>query len=339
MYNVTDVTGLVHPANEGVGRFYRQMNIPRAEIEQAIVNTVSYVDAFDYPLTSSEIHRYLIQLPLKGDKVNDILERSELVPHRLVRSGEYYMLPGRENVIQIRQERLAVSERLWPEAIRYGQLISRMPFVRMAAITGSLAVNNVGSNEDIDFLIVAADDHLWICRAFVILIVRLAAQKGLELCPNYFLSERALHISTHNLYTAHEVAQMVPLFGMPVYYALRRLNPWVCFYLPNARGAPSLTERIQRKFRRTPPSIARRMVETAFGNRLGRGLDQWEMSRKVRKFRQTYPGWQEAEFSADCCKGHFNRHQQRAIQAYERLVNDRDEVELPAEKSALRATI
>ena len=96
------------------------MNVSRAEIEQAIVNTVSYVDAFDYPLTLAEIHRYLINLPLSPTAVYEALNRRTLVPHRLRRLGSYYMLPGRDDIVTTRRQRQTSAERLWPEAMAYG---------------------------------------------------------------------------------------------------------------------------------------------------------------------------------------------------------------------------
>jgi hypothetical protein len=303
------------------------MNASRAEIEQAIVNTVSYVDAFDYPLTPAEIHRYLVGLPLPASDVIEHLNSSALVPYRLSRRDEFYMLPGREIVSQVRQDRRVVAERLWPEAVRYGLLMARMPFVRMVAVTGSLAVNNVGTEEDVDYFVVTADDHLWVCRAFVILIVRAAARRDLELCPNYFLAESALHLTEQNLYTAHEMAQMIPLFGSPVYNRLRRLNSWLYRYLPNALGAPVLPVHVQSAMRQTGNLSSRKLLEAIIDTKPGRWLDRWEMARKVRKFRQVYHPWKEAEFSASRCKGHFNLHQQRAIQAYERLISAPSPVE------------
>lgn len=314
------------------------MNASRAEIEQAIVNTVSYVDAFDYPLTPAEIHRYLVGLSLSASEVIQSLNGSSLVPCRLSRRDEFYMLPGREIVSQVRQERRAVAERLWPEAVRHGLLMARMPFVRMVAVTGSLAVNNVGAEEDVDYFVVTADDHLWVCRAFVILIVRAAARRGLVLCPNYFLAESAIHLAEQNLYTAHEMAQMVPLFGSTVYNRLRRANSWLYRYLPNALGAPALPAHVQSAMRQTSHRSSRRLLEAIIDTKPGRWLDRWEMARKVRKFHQTYHPWKEAEFSANRCKGHFNLHQQRAIQAYERLISTPNPVDSFETEPSLRVS-
>ena len=69
------------------------------DAEQAIVNTVSYVDVFDYPLTPAEIHRYLIRLPLTSAETTRLLD-GRLVPARLSRRDGLYMLPGREDVAE-----------------------------------------------------------------------------------------------------------------------------------------------------------------------------------------------------------------------------------------------
>ena len=304
------------------------MNTSWFDAEQAIINTVSYMDVFDYPLTPAEIHRYLIRLPLTTAETHRLLDNGRLVPARLSRRDGLYMLPGREVVADMRRQRREASRRLWPAAVTYGRLIARMPFVRMVAVTGSLAVNNVNPGGDIDYLVITADDHLWVARAFALLVVHWAARQGQEVCPNYFLSERALRLHDRTLYTAREIAQMVPLYGRPVYDALRHANAWTKRFLPNAAGPPPALVEAQDYLRGLPPSPARRLVEAALETGPGRRLDRWEMTRKVRKFRRqradealtdlSAADFSEADFSPDTCKGHFNRHQQRVIAAYVR---------------------
>ncbi len=287
----------------------------RFDAEQAIVNTVSYVDVFDYPLTPAEIHRYLIRLSLTQAETQRLLRQGNLVPDYLSRRDGLYMLPGREGVAEVRQQRQDASRQLWPAAVTYGRLIAGMPFVRLVAVTGSLSVNNVNPGGDIDYLVVTANDRLWIARAFALLIVRWAARRGHEVCPNYFLSERALHLSDRSLYTAHEITQMVPLYGGRVYDALRQANEWTRDYLPNADGPPPTLREAEAHLRRLGPSANHRLLEATLATPPGLRLDRWEMRRKIAKFRRVYQGWQESDFSPDTCKGHFDRHQQRVAAA------------------------
>jgi hypothetical protein len=189
----------------------------------------------------------------------------------------------------------------------------------MVAVTGSLAVNNVEPEADIDYLVVTQNGRLWLCRALVILVVRLAARRGVALCPNYFLAERALDFQTRDLYTARELAQMIPIAGLELYQRMRQLNRWTADFLPNAGGSP------QRVLTVAPPSppvrfgrwLAQGLLQTA----AGAGLERWEMKRKIRKFtRQSHAtsrnGTIESAFCPDWCKGHFENHGRRILDTF-----------------------
>jgi hypothetical protein len=198
--------------------------------------------------------------------------------------------------------------------VRYGHTISQLPFVRMVAVTGALAMDNMADG-DIDYLVITEPGRLWLCRALIVGLVRVAAIKGTELCPNYFLSEHALVLSERNLFTAHEVAQMVPVAGIETYERMRDLNRWTDTYLPNAGGAPRLIASIEPSERRT-----RRIVERTLRSRICGPVERWEMARKMKKLGTRSNGHVEAAFGPDWCKGHFGDHGQATLARYaERL--------------------
>ena len=149
-------------------------------------------------------------------------------------------------------------------------------------------------------------------RAIVVGLVRTAALRGVELCPNYFLSERALALDERNLFTAHEVAQMVPLTGIQTYQRMRSLNRWTDTYLPNAGGHPRRLAPVEPRPRRT-----RRILESTLRSRLASPFERWEMARKVRKLGQRSNGHAEAAFGPDWCKGHFGDHGQLTLSRYD----------------------
>ena len=173
-----------------------------------------------------------------GAAMEAVLADKRFTSRHLSRVGPYYALPGREETATIRQERGRLARQLWPVAMQYGRLLASLPFTRMVAVTGSLAVDNVAPDGDIDYLLVAANGRVWLNRAFAIALVRLATRRGYSLCPNYILAERALHFPDHNLYTAHEVVQMMPLSGLNIYAHIRQINSWTTTFLPNAIGLP-----------------------------------------------------------------------------------------------------
>lgn len=290
---------------------YLQRGMVFSELEQAIVLAVAYADVFDYPLTLREIRRYLPEVPASEAAVAAALDSPGLGPQILARAGGYVMLAGREAIVATRRRRAAVADRLWPAAVRYGRMIGRLPFVRMVAVTGALAVNNVEPDADIDYLVITETGRLWLCRAAIVALVRLVARRGPILCPNYLLSERALRLEEHSLYSAHELAQMIPLAGLGWYERMRQANPWADQLLPNAGGLPYMV---------TPqPSgrpLAQALAERALRSRAGAWLERWEMERKVRRFSARHNGNPEINLNSDCCKAHFDSHRQRTLSSF-----------------------
>ena len=112
----------------------------RAALERAIVQAVAYADVFDYPLTVDEIQRYLIGVPASRGAVRTALAAARLVPDVLSRSGRYFTLAGRESAVETRRSRATTAAEYWRRAVRYGHQIGNLPFVRMVAVTGALAM-------------------------------------------------------------------------------------------------------------------------------------------------------------------------------------------------------
>lgn len=291
-------------------------------LEQAIHQAVIYADIFHYPLTEAEIHRYLIGVKTSQPAVHAAL----LADRFLARGGPYYFYPGREILVATRQRRTAVAGELWPEAIRYGRILARLPYVRMVALTGSLAMKNAEAGSDLDYLLVTQPGRLWFARLLAIGVVRLASLHGRQVCPNYLISERALALPDQDIFTAHELVQMAPISGMAIYRALRRANPWVDEYLPNAHGAPHPDVPHDPVHPYSFQSLGERILNNPAGDR----LERWEMRRKLLKFDRLARDHPEACFGPDYCKGHLDDHGQQVrlayrsrLSAFERALNER----------------
>jgi hypothetical protein len=322
-------------------------------VELAILKTCAYADIFDYPLAAQEIHFYLIGMEASPETVAVTLaltlKNSRAIREYIEESEGYYSLKGRGAIIETRRSRSTAAARLMPKAFHYGSWIARFPFVRMVALTGALAVGNADPDADIDFLIVTENGRVWTCRALLLPLVRLAALRGDRICPNYYLSERSMKFSERDLYSAHEVAQMIPIAGMETYRRMRALNAWTLDYLPNAVGsygdvdwrleirdwgamrASDLGGQESEGNRLDPGTEANRHFERLFRLPLFERFERWEMERKIRKFNRTFrpaggKAAHEAAFSADWCKGHFDGHRQRTLEAYRerirRLLNE-----------------
>jgi hypothetical protein len=281
----------------------------------SILRTAAYEDVFDYALTLDEIHRLLFAYRTQRATVHDALQKFAPLSFQ----DGYYTLPGREALAGLRRQRAQAAAHLWPEAVRYGRWMARMPFVRMLAVTGSLAMNNPAADADIDFLVVTAAGRLWTCRALLLMVVRLAAQGGVRLCPNYLVSEGSLVFQERTLYTAHELVQMIPVYGLGVYTAIRDLNRWTERFLPNAGSvlaqAPALPD-LDATVRR-PGTL-----EAGLLRRPGTWFERWEKERKIRKLSRQQGDSPEACFSADLCKGHKDRHAEKTEQIFRQRLQE-----------------
>lgn len=292
-------------------------------VENAILRTVAYADIFDYPLTLFEISRNLIGITAPLQTIKTILQTGRYTGTLLGQESGYVFIAPRKNVIRTRQRRSEISATKWPKAIHYARMIASLPFVRMVAVTGALAVDNLDEEGDLDYLIVTSPGRLWLCRAMVITLVRWAALFGDVICPNYFLSTRALVFDERNLYAAHELTQMVPVSGWETYELIRSINQWSNHYLPNAAGYPPRAKKLlTQNGNRTP----RYDFVQFYSEKLLRGpalnrLEDWEMNRKIRKFASAPTDRQETAFSQDWCKGHFDGHANHTLKAFEERIN------------------
>lgn len=275
-------------------------------VPEAILRAVIYADLFDYPLTSEEIHRYLPGHREPLSVVQEEMASNRQLLERLSSSPPYWFLEGRHHLVALRHEREAYARDLWPQAWHHARLMAAMPFVRLVALSGSLTMNNVtGSRDDLDFLIVAQRGRVWLARGLVILIVRLAHRAGIELCPNYVLAEHALQLGEPSLYTAHELAQIVPLYGGNTYQRLLDNNRWMADFLPNASPRRNAAREI------SPQALQRqRILERLLTRRLGDALERWERQRKIPRLRliAQEQGSVNAVYTPDLCKGHVHDH-------------------------------
>jgi hypothetical protein len=283
-------------------------------LDAALLRTVAYADVFDYPLTEAQLWRYLVGVAATPADLHAALRAGHLNEILHICNG-FVVLAGRTNLVEQRQERVARARLLWEQARFYAARLAQLPFVRMVAVTGALAMDNVAPGADIDYLIVTTPGRLWLCRTLTVLLVRVARLAGHVICPNYLISERALVMQDRSLYTAHELAQMVPLAGMPIYRRMRALNGWVDQWLPNATMPPD------RATNGTGGGRIGAMVETVLPATIGTWLERSEMERTTRRLIRRHGPAAEASFGPDWCKGHFAGHGGRILAAYQqRLV-------------------
>jgi len=272
-----------------------------SELSQAVFDTLNYSDIFDFPLKAQEVYRFLSKREAAYDDVYEALNSDP----RFAREGEYFSLIGRETTVRLREKREQRSLKLLPFALAYGRIIGLLPFVRMVALTGSLAVYNVSKDEDFDYMLVTQPGRLWTARAFVLLFGRFTRLAGHTLCPNVIISEDLLEWRQHDLFSARDLCQMIPISGRDVYQSLMKANGWVKDFLPNAYAEVVLVRAEKKR-----QSILQSLFEILFRGRLGDHFEHWEMNRKIERFSRQEGFGEETIFNASICQGNFDHHRQ-----------------------------
>ncbi|MBC8098566.1 MAG: hypothetical protein H7Y11_03930 [Armatimonadetes bacterium] len=285
-------------------------------LEAAIIRTLLYADIFNCALTLPELHHYLLHdAPVTLAQLEEVICASGDLQQAVCHRAGYYALAERPELIARSAQQHALAATLLPAAHHYAGWLARLPFVRMVALTGALAAcNPAHPNDDYDYLIVTQPGRVWLARAGAVLLVRLAKRRGVTLCPNFVLSQDALAQTKCDVFIAHEIAQMLPLYGVAVYADLRAANPWTAQLLPNALGA----------FKAPSPinvqggwDWLKRGLEVVLGGWLGDRVEAWEYQRKRRRFaRQLQTPGSSAKIDAMQVKGHFNDHGHPVVRRY-----------------------
>ncbi len=264
--------------------------------DRAIVATLLYYDLFSFPLRADELVRFAQVAPGAPDNGSRTLLQVDDLPRCAEwwdshssdgAPGEaYWFLKGREGYISRRAALADVAVGKLERARKFARLLQLIPGVRFIGITGSLAMKSAVPEDDIDFLVIAAANRLWLTRALVLSALLAWGVKRPDdgrneypnlICANIFLSERDLHIPDHNLFIAHEICQMMPLLGERAYRAFLDTNAWVCAYLPQWQPLPATFEdragwrRVQQLFEHT--------LANSLGERLDAELARWQLKR------------------------------------------------------------
>lgn len=236
-------------------------------VETALLLGVLYSDLFEYPLREDELAGALVGHAAGADELAVAL--ASLTGRFLARREGHVTWIGREHLVELRRAREAAAPPRWEQARRFARALRRVPFVRLVAVCGSQARDNAAPEADLDFFCVTAPRRLWLVQVATMLWRRPAALGGVEVCPNYFLTEDALRVPSRDLYTAHEVLQVVPLWGRAAWQAFQQANPWTAELLPGFDPG----RRLHRLDDEDAPAWTRRL-ERWLGGRLGDALDR-----------------------------------------------------------------
>ena len=203
-----------------------------AACKKGVIETLTYFDIFQYPLTLEEIIRFL---PCKVDELFLQECMIELQKEKVIfHSQGFYSIQNNPLLGHRRKQGNKLAEKLSAKASKIGRFLYQFPFVRAVGISGSLSKNYADENADIDFFIITKGNRLWIARTLMHLFKKFTFLTGTQhyYCMNYYIDEEALLLEEKNIYTAMEIKTLLPVSGKQTIEQFFGTNSWTADFLP-----------------------------------------------------------------------------------------------------------
>lgn len=233
-------------------------------LEKSILATIGYYDVLNYPLTGFEVFRYLIS-PLHIIAQSEINYKSEIEPISKISfldvlvalknpvlsnfieeyNGFYFLKnsassAGRhQQIVETRIERQKISDQKWKKAIKIIKWLQIIPYIKMIAVSGSLALDNAKEQSDIDLLIVAKRKRIWTVRFLIIFFLHFFGKRRHgkktkdRACLNHFITDNSLEIKFPSLYNAQTYAHMVGILEIEIgiFEKFYKANKWISSFI------------------------------------------------------------------------------------------------------------
>lgn len=290
--------------------------------QSGVIRTLIYFDIFKHPLNEVEISDLVHQKGVSANEIEkaiaDLLSQGIIGYHK-----GFYFLNNNAGIIErrLRGEILAIKS--LETAKRNSRLISKFPFVRAIALSGSLSKNYMDDQSDIDYFIITAKGRMWVARTLLVLYKKIFLfNSHKNFCVNYFLSEDALNIPDKNIFTATEVSFLIPTYNYDLYSRFRGANRWVKDQIPNfpLRGKEHIIE--EKKH------LMKRIIEKILSGSPGEKLDSLFFRLTVNFWKKKFKHFDDSTFDfrlrsrKNVSKHHPLGFQEKVLSSYAKNIKE-----------------
>jgi len=283
------------------------MTPTRAE-EVAVLRAVIYAALFDYPLTLAQLHASLPEVRAEAEGVASWWRESAFLQDRVEHRDGLYFPAGRADLLRTRARREALSRDLLQRDRRILSLVAGMPFVRMVALSGSLAHLNAERSADLDLFVITARGRVWSVTLAVLAIAKLLGWRQ-RLCLNYVVSEAALAIGPADLFSANQIIHLQPISGHAVFEQFLQANGFARSFYPNyAFGAPRTQD--------PGPRTLERLLSLGLAplaERAARAIYGWHLKRRAA----TWQSRDQVRLEPECLKLHTTSHRAATLARFQ----------------------
>jgi hypothetical protein len=278
-------------------------------VEAGVLKSLLYFDIFQYPLTAAELGKLHPQRGIKADVIAAALQ--QLCTQQLIhRQGEFYQIPESPSYAERRLRGNALAGHRMTKALKRSRLVASFPFVQAVMVSGSLSKNYMEASSDIDFFVVTQPGRLWISRMLLIAFKKLFLfNSHKDFCLNYFIDTDHLEIEDKNIFTATEVAYLLPTHNPEIYKGFRAANTWADNYYPN-HGLRCLEDCAP-----IPRGFWKRAGEWMLNGSLGEWLDNRFMRITMQRWQKKFTHLEQERFEvAMRSRKYVSKHHPSAFQ-------------------------
>lgn len=281
------------------------------ELGGSIIRSLLYFKIFNYPVKKEE----LFQFVSSDNKIAVQASLAKLIGKGWVQCKEDFVWI--ENDEKIVAERIAGNQKAKKYlriAQRQAWWLSKFPFIKCICISGSLSKRCMDDHADIDYFIIAKKNRLWLTKLLMSTIVETLEVFGLEkyFCPNYLITENNLNITDRNIYTAIEIATLIPLYNQAEYERFLQVNDWIREYFPHyTQNLPERTFAYKKK-------LLKSFWEHNVFNWMNEKLFRFYKRRFMMKVRKgkIIAFDNDMVLTEDDFKLHLSGHRKRILQRY-----------------------
>jgi len=250
--------------------------------------SIYYHSLFEFPLTTLELVKWQPGRKFRNKSLN--------IPYEY--NDGYFFSRSKKGFLVKRMFKRRESFRKVEIARKTARILKRIPYIKCIAITGSLAMFNAVEDSDIDLMVITSKGGLWFTRLLSLLLLSISGVKIRRygrndekdrVCMNIWLDESsfAWPKNDRNFYTAHEIAQIIPVINKDHnFQKFMYKNSWVKDFWPNATKITEVkVEKPTHNFFQT--NLGRLIEKVSF--RLQRFYMQKKITREVvRKNRAIF---------------------------------------------------
>jgi len=283
-----------------------------SKVARNIIRTVLYYDIFDYPLKEEELFQNVSE---EMDLLEFRGELNELIAQGLLGESDGFISNFRgEDLIERRIAGNQRAQNMLKRAHRISQFIGQFPFVRAVCLSGSISKNYMDEGTDIDYFVITKPGRLWLARTLLVGFKKVFLFNSYKyFCMNYFIDTDHLEIEEQNIFTATEIATLIPTYGRETYIPFVTGNNWAKAHYPNFNGTPAGDIPVGRA------GALKKFLEWTLSFGWGDALDRYFMGLTMRQWEKKFGHFQREDFDVAMksrkyvSKHHPGNFQQRVL--------------------------